>query len=293
MLAIVRSLTHWRAELVAQTDHQRFQVFSDHKALEYFMTTKKLTGRQARWSELLADFYFMVMYRPGNQNAAADALSRREQDVNGQIKTKDELRTRSLIHPSQIDPRILRESDRLPDVCTLAPVDFNMDDETNLVAELLDVNRTHDSLMIQREEAKEADSLYTIREDGLLLSKGRLWVPDVNDLRTRLIQHVHDQVATAHPGKSKTFGLLRTKYYWPGLLKDIPRFIANCHACNRANHRRDKTPGYLHPLPILDHPWQHLTMDFKSAPKDKAGYDSILVVMDRLSKEAVSIPCHT
>ncbi|MGH6649449.1 DDE-type integrase/transposase/recombinase [Aquabacterium sp.] len=48
----------------------------------------------------------------------------------------------------------------------------------------------------------------------------------------------------------------------------------------------------LHPLPVPQRPWQHITMDFKSAPKDKKGFDNIYVVIDRLSKQAVSIPCH-
>jgi hypothetical protein len=48
----------------------------------------------------------------------------------------------------------------------------------------------------------------------------------------------------------------------------------------------------LHPLPILEHPWQHVTIDFKSMLKDKAGYDNVFVVVDRLSKQAVSMPCY-
>jgi hypothetical protein len=46
ILAIIRSLDQWRPEL--QGTVKRIQIFTDHKALEYFMTTKKLTGRQAR-----------------------------------------------------------------------------------------------------------------------------------------------------------------------------------------------------------------------------------------------------
>jgi hypothetical protein len=53
---------------------------------------------------------------------------------------------------------------------------------------------------------------------------------------------------------------------------------------------RDRTPGLLHPLPILDHPWQYISMDFKSFPRDKNNYNVILVVVDRLSKQAFSLP---
>jgi hypothetical protein len=73
---------------------------------------------------------------------------------------------------------------------------------------------------------------------------------------------------------------------------DVERFIRNCHPCRRAHILRDKVLGILHPLLVLEHPWQHVTMDFKSIPKDKAGYDNVFVVIDCLSKQAVSIPCH-
>jgi hypothetical protein len=79
MLAVVRSLDQWRPEL--QGTVKRIQIFTDHKALEYFMTTKKLTGRQARWAEALADYHFIIMYRIGKENTLADALTRRDKEV--------------------------------------------------------------------------------------------------------------------------------------------------------------------------------------------------------------------
>ena len=45
------------------------------------MSTKELTGRQARWAEALAQFDSMVHYRPGKENGAADALTRQEEDI--------------------------------------------------------------------------------------------------------------------------------------------------------------------------------------------------------------------
>jgi hypothetical protein len=76
------------------------------------------------------------------------------------------------------------------------------------------------------------------------------------------------------------------------MLADVERFVRNCHPCRHAYILRDKTLGMLHPLLIPEHPWQHVTIDFKSMPKDKAGYDNVFVVIDRLSKQAVSIPCY-
>ena len=73
MLAIVKSLEQWRPEL--QSTHSRIKIFTDHKSLEYFMTTKQLTARQARWAEALSEYYFQIMYRTGTSNVKADALT--------------------------------------------------------------------------------------------------------------------------------------------------------------------------------------------------------------------------
>lgn len=78
MLAIVRALEHWRAELMGlQT---QLPIYSDYKALEYFMTKRQLTARQARWAKLLSQYHFRIEYRTGKSNERADALTRRSQD---------------------------------------------------------------------------------------------------------------------------------------------------------------------------------------------------------------------
>ena len=58
MLAIVRALEEWR-HFLEGTEHQ-FEIWTDHKNLEYFMMAKKLNRRQARWSLLLARFDFLL-----------------------------------------------------------------------------------------------------------------------------------------------------------------------------------------------------------------------------------------
>jgi hypothetical protein len=67
MLAIILSLEEWRAELEG-LQQTLFMIYSDHKALEYFMTTKKLSVKQARWVEYLSQYYFKRMYWTGKSN---------------------------------------------------------------------------------------------------------------------------------------------------------------------------------------------------------------------------------
>jgi hypothetical protein len=116
MLAIVSGFLHWRVEL--ESTYDRIEVVSDHKALEYFMTTKALTARQARWAEVLSRYYFRIMYKPGATNQA-DALTRREQDTDPQRSVTAAFRNQTLLQPEQLDPQILDKLDLAPDLCEI------------------------------------------------------------------------------------------------------------------------------------------------------------------------------
>ena len=172
----------------------------------------------------------------------------------------------------------------------LAPVTEEMFDKSaELLDQLLKANKEARSLEALRQQARQVDSEFTV-EDELLLYSGRLVVPGTG-LRTAVIREAHDQVSTAHPGRDKTYKLLRPRYYWPNMIRDVERYVRNCHACRRADIPRDRTPGLLQPLPVPEHPWQHITMDFKSMPKDEKGFDTVFVVIDRLSKQSIFTPC--
>jgi transposase InsO family protein len=73
---------------------------------------------------------------------------------------------------------------------------------------------------------------------------------------------------------------------------DIEQFVSNCTACHRSKAPRGKVPGFLHSLPIPDRPWQHISVDFKEMPTDKAGMNIVCVFVDRLGKRPISVPCN-
>ena len=105
MLAVVKSLKEWRPEL--QGLAMPVKVYTDHKALEYFMTTKQLTGRQARWAEALSEYYFMIMYRAGKENGKADALTRRDDETEAQDGVKADYQTCLFLSQDQVEPQVL------------------------------------------------------------------------------------------------------------------------------------------------------------------------------------------
>jgi RNase H-like domain found in reverse transcriptase len=78
LLAIVKALEEWRPKL--EGVEEEFEVITDHKNLQHFMTTKLLYQRQVRRSEFLSRFNFRIVYRPDKLAEKPDALSRKAED---------------------------------------------------------------------------------------------------------------------------------------------------------------------------------------------------------------------
>jgi len=78
MLIIIQCLKKWDEELRSVSS---FQICTDHKNLKYFMTVRKLTEQQMRWSLILSWYNFFILYLLSKQNERADALLRQKQNV--------------------------------------------------------------------------------------------------------------------------------------------------------------------------------------------------------------------
>jgi hypothetical protein len=123
-------------------DH--FDIYTDHEALQHFMTTKKLNARQARWADFLSRFHFLIRYRPGRENILADALTRREQDLD----------KKNLDHHDQmlLKPEWFEGNQRSIPI-ELAPVD----EALTIVDRVLQANKEDPSLDKYRKRADGED----------------------------------------------------------------------------------------------------------------------------------------
>ena len=90
MLVVVRCLEAWKHFLEGMTI--KFEIWTDHKNLKYFMKVQKLNRRQARWALYLSRFNFMLKHIPGSKMGKVDNLSRRpDWEIEVERDNKDEM----------------------------------------------------------------------------------------------------------------------------------------------------------------------------------------------------------
>jgi hypothetical protein len=84
---------------------------------------------------------------------------------------------------------------------------------------------------------------------------------------------------------------LKTRYWWYGMKRDIAECVSLCDTCQRVKAEHQRPAGLLQPLKIPEWKWEEIGMDFIAGlPRTQAGYDSIWVIVDRLTKVAHFIP---
>ena len=84
---------------------------------------------------------------------------------------------------------------------------------------------------------------------------------------------------------------IRDLYWWDGLKKDVADYVSKCLTCQQVKVEHQKPSGKLQPLPILEWKWERVTIDFVvGLPRSRDGYDSIWIIVDRLTNSAHFLP---
>ncbi|GLB41131.1 putative retrotransposable element tf2 155 kda protein type 1-like [Lyophyllum shimeji] len=176
MLAIIRALKEWRHFL--EGAQHKVEIYTDHKNLEYFLTAKKLNRRQARWSLYLANFDFVLHHRPG-RTGVLRALQ-------------------GLIAAGEKD-KILR--------------DIRRGNREGVHEDV--VAKAATALKSSRSGVRSVRSAEWSEDQGILMFRGRIYVPNIPKLRRRIVEQHHDSRVAGHPGRWKTLELVSRSYWWP------------------------------------------------------------------------------
>ena len=121
--------------------------------------------------------------------------------------------------------------------------------------------------------------------DGdLVLKEGNVYMPKDEELRVEIIWLHYDVPAAGHGGRWKMVELVTRNYWWPGVTRDIGRYVKGYDLCQRMKNRTEELAGKLKLSEVPQKTWTHLTVDFITKLLVVAGKDAVLVVCDRLSK---------
>lgn len=297
LLAIVRAVEFWRAELMCLQDP--IDILTDHRNLQYFMIKRTLTERQIRWKSILDSLPgIKLRYRPGKEASRPDALSRLEQDIpkdpnDPRLKFRDvQLLKKKWIENPHLNTFTIEnviEPNTMPfqeeDLCILWKEGLKIDGTyRDIKKALVDKQRSFPPSVSIKISIAEC----SLDHMGHVRWRDRLLIPDYEPLQTAIIHKSHDSVVTGHPGREATLHILSRDFYWPKISNMVRRFVRNCDTCNRTHVWRDKKRGFLKPLPTPDRFFQELSIDFMTdLPAADGQPQNLMVITDRLSKNII------
>jgi hypothetical protein len=112
-------------------------------------------------------------------------------------------------------------------------------------------------------------------EKGTLWLRNRLCVPS-GEVREILLDEAHNSAYSIHPGSTKMYLDLKTRYWWRGMKKEIAQHVARCDTCQRTKAEHQRPTGLLQPLPVPNWKWEEIGMDFViELPQTQKGNGSI------------------
>lgn len=250
LYAITEAVQKWRQNLLGRP----FIIRTDQKCIKDLLQQTILTPEQQHHVRKLLGFDFSIEYKMGSANKVADALSRRDED-----------------EPK--DTTILELSVSFPIMTFLEELRL----ENKKIDELVQLHAKF--------EDRQLGPDFAVRE-GLLMYKNHFYLSPQSSLRQRILSECHSSPMAGHGGIKKILVRISANFYWPGLCKDVERFVSECVVCQQVKSSTQPPAGLIQPLPVPNHVWEDISMDFVTGHPNFRGNTVIYVVVDRLSKYA-------
>jgi hypothetical protein len=248
-LAILLAADHWRAYLQVQ----EFVIQSDHRSLASLDEQRLHTPWQRKALTKLLGLRYKIVYKPGRENGAADALSRHS------------------------------------DMAELSAVSVSVPSWLTQVTRSYTIDSSIDPLR-QKIASGHASVTGFEEREGLIFKDGRLWLGSNEELHLAILRSVHDSAVGGHSGMRATYQRLHRNFAWPGMKKAVELYVDRCAICKQAKSEHVRYPGLLQPLAIPSSAWHTVTLDFiEGLPRSKQD-NCIMVVVDKLTRYAHFVP---
>jgi len=220
MLGIMRALESWQHYL--EGAKVQFEIWNDHRNLQYFMEAKKLNRQQACWALYLSRFDFKMVHKSGPTMGKANALSRCADYKEGIEHDNEDV---VLLKPEYFKVHALHQGHLL----------IEGHEESILVGNRKSKN-PDESVVKTVEELKKSSTRQLrseewSKEQGLMLFRGKVYVPKDIKLWLEIIKLHHDTPVAGHPGHWKTLELITRNYWWPSITMQVKNYVSGCDQC--------------------------------------------------------------
>lgn len=271
-----------------------FKILTDNNPLTYVLTTAKLDATGHRWLAALSVYNFTIDYRPGKSNADADSLSRLPTTIsNESIKAICGSMQTPLVEAYAISPDTIDISEL--DMHIGISTDINWSHEQAMDPALHSCIKTLKSGQTPKKGQPPSaiqkqfnhlrlvdDVLYReVTIDGQ--QQHQLVLP--SSYIKIALEALHNEMG--HPGKDRTTSLVRERFYWPGMCKDIEEWVQKCDRCTKRKTKQEKAP--LVNI-ITTQPMELICIDYLTLEPSKGGIQDILVITDHFTRYAQAIP---
>ena len=240
-----------------------FTVITDHNPLTSLKGIKDTGGWLTRWLMFLQEFNFEIKYKKGSQHSNTDALSRQPPISTLTCDSTLLASTDELIQSQQEDPQLSLIRDHVEQGTPLPKCPPG-----------LRKCFIHDGILCC---SYKKSSTGTVRV--------QIVVPDV--LKDTIMRETH---GLGHLGIKKTLDTIRTRFYWPGYVKDVEDWVKQCSECQK---HKGPQPSFPAPMGTITatYPFEKISWDIKGPlPPTPRGHQYILVVTDLFNRRVEAFP---
>jgi hypothetical protein len=286
-------------------EYIEFELYTDHKALEYLMTTKDLSGKLARWAITIQEFKMKIIHKPGKLNIVADALSRVPAGKAPEDKIDEVLYTIAQLFSEQ-------PIDKPPPDSTEDILCFNNTTDNPIPTSTMMIAQKKDSICVAIKEylfhnklpdnPKMANNVKVLSGDCVIINEilykhipdwdsryfdvflGNFKIVVPKALIDSVLKTCHDNATAGHVGFQKTLYNVTQRYYWSSMFKDTEHYCKTCTVCQQVKKPTTKELGYMTGYKPLK-PFDVLAVDLMGPyPRSKLGNLYMLVIVDMFTK---------
>jgi hypothetical protein len=171
------------------------------------------------------------------------------------------------------------------DALSTRPSIYAMTDVSVDWKDLLVIEYSKNQFACQVMDGKIQDDNFRVIK-GIFCYKGRIFLVLESAFKTKILQACHDSPMARHQGIGKTYRKFRERFSWKDLKEDVMNRVKECTTCQENKDEHTHPAGLLQPLPIPEHKWESISMDFITGLLMAQGKDYIFLVVDRLTKFA-------